>query len=335
MRFKALQYRRRAMPGAQRRPGRYRLLLMSGQPDAESLQGIIGFPLAPFRADFSLDLAALERDVDWLSSYGFCAINVPAGISEAYSLSPGEAVEMARIAVKAAAGRKPVIGCVGCNAAVAAETARRMEAAGAAALLVLPPYYPNAPFEGLLGYYRNIGAATGLPLCLYSRGWASFTPAQAARLAEAVPTLQLWKDGQADARRLQRIMGKLGDRLVWIGGAGDDCAAAYRAIGIRAFTSSISAVAPRLALHWGEAAVRGELDRLGRILERYVHPLFELRTRRTGYEVAVMKKARELIGRPAGPPRPPLPEFDPADLAELGRIIQSWQDFLDAPAGRS
>ncbi len=305
---------------------------MGGQLVPESLEGIIGFPLAPYRTDLSLDLAALERDVGWLSGYGFCAINVPAGISEAYSLASGEAAEMVRVAVKAAAGRKPVIGCVGFNAAIAAETARRMEAAGAAALLVLPPYYPNAPFEGLLRYYRSIGEASGLPLCVYSRGWASFSPEQVQKLAEAVPTLRLWKDGQGDARRLQRIMARLGDRLTWIGGAGDDCAAAYAAIGVRTFTSSISAVAPRLALHWGEAAARGEFDRLGRILERYVHPLFGLRTRRAGYEVAVMKKARELAGRPVGRPRPPLPEFDPADLPELERIVRSWQEFLDAPA---
>ena len=301
----------------------------------ESLEGVVGFPLAPFRADFSLDLAALERDVDWLSGYGFCAINAPAGISEAYSLAPGEAVEMVRIAVKAAAGRMPVIGCVGCNAAIAAETARSMEAAGAAALLVLPPYYPNAPFEGLLRYYRSIGEASGLPLCVYSRGWASFSPEQVEKLAEAVPALRLWKDGQGDPRRLQRIMTRLGDRLTWIGGAGDDCAAAYAALGIRVFTSSISAVAPRLALHWWQAARAGHFDRLNSILNEFVHPLFELRTRRPGYEVAVMKKARELAGRAVGGPRPPLPEFDPADLPELERIVQSWQSFLDAPAGRS
>ena len=298
----------------------------------KSLEGVIGFPPAPFREDSSLDFAALERDVDWLSRYSFCAINVPAGISEAYSLTPAENTAMVRAAVTAAADRMPVIGCVGFNSAVAAETARRMEAAGAAALLVLPPYYPNAPFEGLLRYYRAVGEATGLPLCLYSRGWASFSPEQVEKLAEEVPALELWKDGQADPRRLQRIMARLGDRLAWIGGAGDDCAAAYAALRVRVFTSSISAVAPRLALHWWEAARAGDFERLNRILNSLVHPLFELRTRQPGYEVAVMKKLRELAGRPAGRPRPPLPDFRDEDLPALERIVAAWAEFLDPAA---
>lgn len=65
-----------------------------------------------------------------------------------------------------------------------------------------------------------------------------------ARLAEKVPTLQIWKDGQGDMRKYQRIMAKVGDRLAWIGGIGDDCAAGYFAIGVQGYTSSISNVAP-------------------------------------------------------------------------------------------
>ena len=62
-----------------------------------------------------------------------------------------------------------------------------------------------------------------------------------------------WKDGQGDARKYQRIMSLVGDRLAWIGGIGDDCVPAYFAIGVQAFTSSISPVAPRLSLALAEA----------------------------------------------------------------------------------
>ena len=52
----------------------------------------------------------------------------------------------------------------------------------------------------------------------------------------AIPTLVAWKDGQGDIRRLQAIMNLVGDRLHWIGGAGDDMVAAYYSIGIRTFS---------------------------------------------------------------------------------------------------
>ena len=37
-------------------------------------------------------------------------------------------------------------------------------------------------------------------------------------------------------------------------------------------------------------------------MKKYVHPLYALRDKtRKGYEVTVMKKAMEMIGKPAGP----------------------------------
>ena len=295
----------------------------------DRLHGIIGFPVTPFRKDLSLDLPALEGSVADLVRYPLCALNAPAGISEVFSLTVGEAVEVVRRTVQVADGRMPVIGSVCFNTPMAVEMARQMEEAGADALLVLPPYYPNAPEDGLLSYYQAIGNATGLPLAIYSRGWAAFSPDQVARLAERVPSLQWWKDGQADARNYQRIMAKLGDRLGWIGGAGDDCAAMYAAIGVRSFTSSISAIAPKLSLTWGEAALAADFDRLNELLAKYVHPLFAIRVRKRGYEVAVMKKALELLGRPAGPARPPLPELKPEDVEDIRQVLETWREFLE------
>jgi 5-dehydro-4-deoxyglucarate dehydratase len=173
-----------------------------------------------------------------------------------------------------------------------------------------------------------VARATGLPLAIYSRGWAVFSPDEVARLAEAIPTLRYWKDGQGDPRVFRRIMAKVGDRLTWIGGAGDDAAAVYAAIGIRCFTSSISGVLPALALAWGRAAMESDLAALNRLLDGYVHPLFALRARRRGYEVSAMKKARELLGRvSAGPVRPPLPALAPADEADLRSLLIAWRDF--------
>lgn len=293
------------------------------------MRGVIGFPVTPLHPDLSLNLAALEENVAEIVEHPFCAINAPAGISEAFSLTPDEAVEVVRKTVEVTAGKMPVIGCVCYSVPLAAEMARRMEKAGADALLVLPPYYGSPPMDGLIRYYKAVGEATGLPLAVYSRGWASFQPDEVAHLAEEVPTLELWKDGQADARNYQRIMSKVGDRLSWIGGGGDDSAAMYTAIGVRCYTSSISAVAPKLAMTWGGAALAEDYTRLNELLDKYVHPLWAIRVRKRGYEVVAMKKARELTGKPAGPARPPLPELAPEDLVDLKKVIESWAPFLD------
>jgi 5-dehydro-4-deoxyglucarate dehydratase len=200
--------------------------------------------------------------------------------------------------------------------------------ASADAVLALPPYYPQADEEGLATYYAAIGAATPLSLLVYSRDWVNPTPAWVERLAASVPTLTAWKDGQGDVRRYQQIMGQVGDRLHWIGGAGDDCVPAYYSIGIRVYTSSIPTVTPRLSLQLHDAASSGDAARLKRLMDDYVIPLYALRARRKGYEVTVMKEMMNALGMAAGPVRPPLPPLRPTDAADLRALLERWRAVL-------
>ena len=162
---------------------------------------------------------------------------------------------------------------------------------------------------------------------IYSRDWAVFTPEMVSRLTDRVPTLSAWKEGQGDIRRYQRIMNYNGDRLAWFGGLGDDCVPGYFAIGVQAFTSSISNIAPQLSLALAEAGLGQDWDRLNQLMERYVHPLYALRERARGYEVAMMKEAMEILGLPAGPVRPPLMNSRPRDLQELRRVVESYREL--------
>ena len=292
------------------------------------LRGVIAFPITPFRDDRSLDLDGLRHNLKTLVAHELCAIVAAGGTGEMYSLTPVENAEVVRAVVQEVAGRAVVMAGVGFNPALAAAMAASAQAAGADAVLALPPYYPGADEDGLVAYYEAIGRATPLPLLVYSRDWVSPGPAWVERLADRVPNLAAWKDGQGDARRLQQIMARLGDRLHWIGGAGDDGVPAYYSIGIRTYTSSIATVAPRLSLQLHEAASSGDAARLQRLMETYVIPLYALRGRRRGYEVSVMKEMMNVLGRPAGPVRPPLPELTPQDKADVRALVESWKAML-------
>jgi 5-dehydro-4-deoxyglucarate dehydratase len=294
----------------------------------DKLHGVVGFPITPFQSDLSLDLEALESNVNEMIRFGFCSLVAAGGTGEMYSMSPGENIEVVRRTVAVVDGKMPVIGGVGFNARIASEMAREMEKAGADALLVMPPYYVNAPIDGLLEYYAAVGRASGLPLALYSRDWAVFTPDMVARLAEKMPTLEIWKDGQGDARKYQRIMAKVGNRLAWLGGIGDDCVAPYFAIGVQGYTSSISNVAPKLSLALAEAGLKRDFATLNRLADKYVHPLYALRDRKRGYEVSVMKKMMDLIGLNGGPVRPPLEDVTEADTAPIRSLVELYRDYF-------
>lgn len=292
------------------------------------LHGVFGFPVTPFKEDLSLDLPALEKVCDMMMGHKFCALVVTGGTGEIYSITADEAVAAVECAVKLVKGRMPVVAGVGYSAAIASDMARRMEKAGADALLVMPPTYSNPPEAGLFDYYAQIGNASGLPLAIYSREWAVFTPDQVARLADRVPTLQIWKDGQGNGRTYRRIMNKVGDRLAWVGGLGDDCVSTYFACGVQAYTSSISNIAPRVSLALADAGLARDFNRLDALMDKYVHPLYALRERMKGYEVSVMKEAMRMIGLCGNTVRPPLAPMRSADIDDLKAIMATYADML-------
>jgi 5-dehydro-4-deoxyglucarate dehydratase len=299
---------------------------------ARRLTGVFGFPVTPFRHDLSLDLDGLARNVAEMAAYPFCAMVAAGGTGELYSMSADEIERVVRVSVEAVNGRMPVVAGTGFNTPMGVDIAKRVEKAGADCLLVLPPYYSNAPEEGLFAYYEAIGAATGLPMMVYSRDWAVFSPDQVSRLADRVPSLVAWKDGQGNGMRYQRIMQKVGGRLAWLGGLGDDCVPTYFAAGVQAYTSSISNIAPLVSLALADAGMARDFARLTGLMNKYVHPLYALRERVKGYEVAVMKSAMELLGMPAGPVRPPLENTRPKDLEDLRTLMLVYEDMLQKPA---
>jgi 5-dehydro-4-deoxyglucarate dehydratase len=289
------------------------------------LRGPLAFPITPFDDHLAVDLDALRVNVRALLQDKPAAIVAAGGTGELYSLAPAEHLTVVRAVVEESAGAVPVIAGVGFNTAIGRQLAADAARAGADGILAFPPYYPQADDEGLLAYYGTIGAATPLGLLIYSRDWFHPSASVVERLA-AIETLIAWKDGQGDIRRLQILMNRVGDRLHWIGGAGDDMVPAYYAAGLRAYTSSVSNVSPRLALALHDYASVGDA-RLAAVMADLIVPLYALRGRRRGYEVSVMKALMDLLGLPGGPVRPPLTNVDPETAAALRGLVPGYQTW--------
>ena len=293
----------------------------------EKLYGVIAFPVTPFKDNLALDLPGLHHNLSKLLEHPISAVVAAGGTGEMYSLTPAEYSRVIELTAHAIEDRIPVIAGVGFGQRLAIEMAQAAEKAGADGILAFPPYYPHAEEDGLFEYYRSIGAATSLGMVIYSRDWATFTPAMVERLT-SIPTLVAFKDGHGDIRRLQAIINHVDDRLQWIGGAGDDMVAAYYSIGVRTFSSSIATVAPRLSLKLHELGESGQYEALKELLDNCVVPLFAIRSRRKGYEVSTMKAMMEMVGLNAGPVRPPLVNVTPEEEDELRTILSAWEKFL-------
>jgi 5-dehydro-4-deoxyglucarate dehydratase len=290
-----------------------------------ALAGVVAFPVTPFLEDLSVDLPGLRTNLRAMLRQPLAAVVAAGGTGELYSLTPAEHFDVVRTVVEEVHDTVPVIAGVGFNASIGTALARQAAGCGAAGILAFPPYYPAPEEDGIVAYYQAIGEATPLGLLIYSRDWFHPGAALVERLARCIPRLIAWKDGQGDMRRLQIIRRQVGDRLHWIGGAGDDLVPAYYAMGIRTYTSSIANVSPEISLQLHRAASSGDTAALDRLMTDYVVPIYALRARRKGYEVTVMKELMNMLGLTGGFVRPPLVPLRTAELEEVRALVPQWQ----------
>lgn len=289
------------------------------------LRGALAFPITPFDVHDTLDLDAVRENAAFLADSGISAIVAPSGTGEFFALTPREANEIVAATVEVAGG-KPVIAAAGIGPRLGAELAQAAEQAGAAAVMIVSPYYGKPDPDALIDYYAAIAAGTSLPVIPYARDAALFSPRMVERLVNDVPQVIAFKDGRGDVRLFQQIREHViercgADRLVWLGGAGDDLVAPYFAAGAEGFTSSLACFWPEASGELFALASAGDFAGLAAYHQRVVRPIYSLRQRKPGYEVSVMKAAMEILGYTAGPVRPPLANVTATDRDELTALL--------------
>lgn len=284
------------------------------------LRGVTAFPITPMTSNQDIDLDSLQRNIDWMITRGIRTLVAAGGTGELYSLTVDEVSAIHCAAIEAAAGRAAVICGVGGKMREAAALARQAESAGATGILILPAAYGPAADDGMLAYYAGIAKAVGIGVLPYARDWAVFSPDLVARLAE-VPNVVAYKDGSADLRLWARIKARVGDRLVWVGGVGDDMVHTYFAAGAEGFTSSVANFMPEVSLALYDSASKGRMSETRAIFDENVADFYALRAKKRGYEVSSVKAAMELCGLKAGPVRPPLVALAPEDQQVVERVV--------------
>ena len=83
-----------------------------------------------------------------------------------------------------------------------------------------------------------------------------------------------------------------------------------------------------MSLRLHELGASGAGDKLTKLLERCVIPLYAIRSRRKGYEVSTMKALMDMAGMNGGPVRPPLVNVTEEEQEELHQILSTWEKFM-------
>jgi 2-keto-3-deoxy-L-arabinonate dehydratase len=189
-----------------------------------TLQGVVPIVATPFDDRGELDLPSLRRLVDYLIDAGVHGLAALGVAGEIFALTDGERRTVAETVVAQAAGRVPVVVGASHNSAEAAATlARDAARAGAAALMVMPPYFVKPTAQALHIYYTTVADAAGIPIMIQDNpGWTGVTiPADLiVRLADHPLIRYVKVETPAPLSKISELRRAAADRLTLLGGLG-------------------------------------------------------------------------------------------------------------------
>jgi 4-hydroxy-tetrahydrodipicolinate synthase len=231
--------------------------------------------VTPFK-DGQVDFLTLKKLVDWHIAEGSHGL-VPVGTTgESPTLTHAEHGMVIEEVVKAAAGRVPVIAGAGSNnTAEGIELIRHAEQVGAAAALVVTPYYNKPTQAGLIAHFTALHDCCTLPIVIYNipgRSVVDMSPATMGELAK-LPRIVGVKDATGDLSRVPKQRMTCGKDFVQLSGE-DGTALGFNAHGGVGCISVTANVAPRLCADFQEATLRGDYTAALDILDRLM-PLHE------------------------------------------------------------
>ncbi len=282
------------------------------------LEGVCVPICTPFKDNgASLDVAALEANIDSLIESGVHIIAVNGGTGEFPFLTEPEKRQIAEIASKRVAGRvKLVVQTSAIRTEDAIENSKHAEGVGADAVLVLPPYFEGPGEDGVHWHYEQVAMSIKTSVMAYNIPvFTQFdiTPEFFARLSE-IDGIDYIKDSMANPVRIEQFIGQ---------GAGVFCGCDFLNFfslingGPGLFAGSGNAAPAQLTRLWDlvQADEMSEAARLWKTLQPISRLLWTLPFN------PVAKAASAMTGREAGLCRMPVQPLSADEMKQVEEAV--------------
>jgi 4-hydroxy-tetrahydrodipicolinate synthase len=242
------------------------------------IRGAITPLVTPFHDDGELDLHSVSTLIDWQLENGSHGISVGGSTGEPTSQTIEERLTVMRVANDAIRSRVPFL--PGTGAALMDETLElTAEAAklGAAAALVVTPWYGRPQQEGLFEWYSTVAREfPDLPIILYNvpiRAAVDISPATVGRLRRAHDNIVGIKETTRDFEHVSYVLNECGTDFIALSGIELLCYPML-CLGGDGHLSCVGNFAPRPVAELYNAFAAGDHER-ARQLHYDLHPLVD------------------------------------------------------------
>lgn len=290
-----------------------------------SITGILVALVTPFTSDYRVDDAGIQHHVDRMVDAGIHGL-VPLGTTgEFTTMTHEERRHVTDAVIEAAAGRIPVLPHTGAQSTE--ETialSLHAQKAGAAGVMIVPPYYDPLRLHELHAHLSAVGQAIDIPIVYYNVPGATglrLTPAELAGLGD-IPHVDYIKDTSGDFSSVTALLVGYADKITVFNGW-DTLTFGALATGAQGSVWGMANLLPEQAVRLYEAlAVKGDLAE-GRRLWAGLWPVNSILESHN--YVAAIKGGLEEIGESAGPTRAPIRPISADARVELGAALRHAQ----------
>lgn len=249
---------------------------------------------------------------------------VPCGSTgEFAALTGDERRRVVEVVLDQTAGRVPVVPHVGAmSTAEAIKHARHSEAAGAAGLMVVAPYYEPLDLEETKKYFLDIADAVSVPIMVYNLPVATgvnLEPTEVAALARQAENIQYVKDTSGDFSQAARLIHDHGDVLKTFVGWDTLYLAALVEGSAGSVNGAANLIAPQLVDVYDQVQ-SGQLTAAKQTWDE-IFPLMQFLV--SGGYVAAVKAALRILGHSAGSTRAPIGDLPTDRKTELEQILKN------------
>ena len=285
------------------------------------LSGILAAISTPFTADDEVDEGRLRDHVDFLIDSGLHGL-VPGGSTgEFAAMSLDERKRVNQIVIDQTAGRVPVVPQTGSTrTAEAVELSRHAADAGAAAVLVVQPFYEAPTRREVIEYFAVVGEGAGVPVMAYNlpavTGMNLDRPFY-RELLERTDTVRFIKDTSGSIEQAYDLIFNLGDVVGTFVGWDTIVLAGFIA-GAAGSVWGAPNFAPKECVAVYELARAGKTAEALEIFQRLWNVLDFLC--KEGYASSV-KAAAQAVGVDLGAARAPFGDLEPDKLDDLRKRI--------------
>lgn len=181
------------------------------------------FPVAPtvFDDNGNLDLEGQKRAIDFMIDAGSQGICILANFSEQFVLTDAEREQVMDAVLNHVAGRVPVIvTTTHFGTHICAERSRRAQDAGAAMVMIMPPYHGatiRVPEEGIYEFFTRVSGAISIPIMIQDAPVSGtlLSASFLARMAREIQNVSYFKiETPFAAAKLRKLLELGGDAIV-------------------------------------------------------------------------------------------------------------------------